>query len=97
MGTAVETQQTECGPLPALSAGKTGIMSEMNSTGDTKVQWNKDSPDEVDNARASFERLTKNGKFTAFRMDKDGRQGGKMTSFDPKAERIILVPQYQGG
>jgi hypothetical protein len=90
-------EQTACGPLPALSVGKTGIMSEMNSTGDTKVEWNKDSPEEVDNARASFDRLTKNNKFAAFRLNRDGSQGGKMTSFDPKAERIVLVPAYAGG
>lgn len=76
----------------------TGMMAELNETGDTKVIWDKDNADEVAAARATFDRLTKDRKFAAFRAQgKKGEQGERIREFDPDAERIILVPQYQGG
>lgn len=73
------------------------IMAIMDRTGDTKLIWNRDNPDEVENARRTFKDLTKKG-YTAFRVEgKDGKQGEKMNDFDPDAERIILAPRMQGG
>lgn len=74
----------------------TGMMSELNETGDTKTVWDKDNEEEVEEARAQFDRLTKKG-FKAFKVDKRGDQGEQMKRFDPNAEKIIFVPQYQGG
>lgn len=73
------------------------IMAVMDRTGDTKIIWSRDNADEVANARRTFDDLTKKG-YTAFRVEgKDGRQGEKMTTFDPEAERIIFAPRMQGG
>lgn len=76
----------------------TGMMAELNESGDTKIIWSKDNPEEVEVARAAFDRLTKKGKYAAFNVTgKDGEKGGRMYDFNPNAERIILVPQLQGG
>lgn len=79
-------------------APHTGMMAELNETGDTKVIWDRTNPDEVANARATFERLTKDRKFIAFSVKgKNGDKDERIYEFDPDAERIILVPQNKGG
>lgn len=74
----------------------TGVMCEMNASGDTKVIWDKDSPEEVAAARTTFNSLKAKG-FAAFSVKKDGEKGTKISEFDPNAEKIILVPQIAGG
>ena len=75
----------------------TGMMSEMNEKGDTKVIWDASNDEEVANAKATFDRLTKNRKFAAFNVGRTGKKGVPMKEFDPDAEKIILVPQLAGG
>lgn len=76
----------------------TGMMAELSERGDTKILWNKDNPDEVAAARKTFDDLVTNKRFAAFRVEgKKGKQGERMTKFDPEAERIILVPPMRGG
>lgn len=76
----------------------TCMMAELNETGDTRVIWDSENEDEVEAARATFERLTKDRKFAAFAVKgKGGAQGERIHTFDPEAERIILVPQTVGG
>ena len=68
----------------------------MGKVGDTKVIYDKNNEDEVEAARDQFETLLEKG-FTAFKVDKDGGKGRKVTKFDPKEERYILVPKIVGG
>lgn len=72
----------------------TGTMHTLNESGDTRISWDASQPTEVDAARLSFNALTKNGKYTAFR---GGRNGSRMDAFDPNAKEILLVPQIAGG
>lgn len=70
----------------------------MGREGDTKAIWDKNNPDEVEAARAQFNMLVKQKKFTAFYVvGKEGDKGEQMREFDPKAERIIFVPAMAGG
>jgi hypothetical protein len=65
--------------------------------GDVKKIWSRNNPDEVADARRSFDDLVGKG-FRAFRVTgEDGERGGSMRSFDPKAERMILIPPMVGG
>jgi hypothetical protein len=81
-----------------VARAHTGVMAELNETGDTKVIWDKNNPDEVEAARATFDRLTKDRKFIAFSVKgKNGDKDERIRTFDPDAERIILVPQNVGG
>lgn len=75
----------------------TGVMSEMNDRGDTKIMWDKDNEDEVEIAEDAFERLVTNGRHAAFAVKARGAKGEQIRKFDPDAEKIILVPQLQGG
>jgi hypothetical protein len=73
-----------------------GEMCVIDRTGDTKVVWNSDSPDEVETAKATFDRLRKKG-YIAYRVKRNGDPGEVMAEFDPAAESIILAPAVAGG
>lgn len=73
-----------------------GEMAVMGKEGDTKLIWDSDEDAEVENARRSFNDLKKKG-FAAFSVNKKGEQGSQIHEFDPKAEKIIMVPAMQGG
>lgn len=76
-----------------------GTMNEMailDPTGHTRTTWDADKPDEVANAKRTFEELT-GKRYKAFRVNKDGSEGSPMTTFDPHAEKMILVPPVVGG
>lgn len=74
-----------------------GLIEILDSSGDTKKIWDRNNPDEVEDAKASFNRLTKKG-YSAFYVEKKGGdKAGRMAEFDPAAEGMILVPQIQGG
>jgi len=74
-----------------------GEMSVMGKEGDTKVIWNAENADEVENARRTFNDLRRKG-FTAYSVrGEKGERDRVITEFDPGAERIIMVPRVAGG
>jgi hypothetical protein len=73
-----------------------GTLCVMGPVGDTKLIWNPNNTDEVDNARRSFDDLRKKG-YLAYRVSADGSKGEVMTAFDPHAEKVILAPPMRGG
>lgn len=73
-------------------------MAVMGKEGDTKHIWDKTQPAEVEAARAMWTKLVVDNRYLAFSVKgKDGAKGDQMREFDPNAERIIFVPQMQGG
>lgn len=74
----------------------TGTLHVMDGTGDTKLIWDSENADEVDAARALFDRLRGNG-YLAFAVKKSGDKGEQITTFDRHAEKIILAPPMRGG
>jgi hypothetical protein len=84
-------------PFEELPAGMSAF-AVMGERGDTKHIWDRTKPEEVEAARTLFDKLTKEKRYMAFRVtDKEGNRGEQMREFDPDAERMILVPQFQGG
>jgi len=73
-----------------------GELAIIDSTGDTKVMWDKSNDDEVEAAEEQFDSLIDKG-FSAYKVKKDGEKGKKITSFDPNAGKIIMVPKIVGG
>lgn len=74
-------------------------MSEMNicdPSGHSKHIWDAGIAAEVEAAKEMFKTLTKKG-YAAFHVKKGGEQGEKMRDFDREAEKMILVPNLQGG
>ena len=68
----------------------------MDRTGDTKVMWSADNPDEVEAAQATFDKLKKKG-YLAYSVKDDGSKGEVIRKFDKTAGRIIMAPQLVGG
>ena len=64
--------------------------------GDTKIIWDKDKPDEVEAAKAVFDKL-KAKKYQAFSVKEEGKKGKQIFDFDPSSEKIIMAGPVQGG
>lgn len=74
-----------------------GVISVLDRTaGDVSVTWDQNSPDEIEQAQATFDSLRKKGHM-AYTVDKHGKKGTMITKFDPKAEKIIMAPPLKGG
>jgi len=71
-------------------------LAVMDKTGDNKIEWDAGNRDQVDIARAAFD-VAKAKGYLAYTMDRHGRPGEVIHSFDPSAERIIMSPQRVGG
>lgn len=72
------------------------VMAVMGVEGDVKVIWDADKEAEVDAAETQFNSLKKKG-YVAFAVDKKGEAGKRLDKFDPEIEKMIMVPQLQGG
>jgi hypothetical protein len=72
-------------------------MSTLDRSGDIRVMWDRENPDEVASARKQFDAALKDG-FMAYKAEgKRGDRGEHIRKFDAAAERIILVKQNVGG
>lgn len=74
-------------------------MSEMrilDATGDTKIIWDKNNRDEVDNARDTYKKMKDKG-YMAYSVKEDGEKKKVVYEFDPDAEKLILTPPLRGG
>jgi hypothetical protein len=72
------------------------VMEVMDQTGHTRHIWDASNEDEVQAARTMYDGLTRKG-YRAFHVKKNGEEGQRMDTFDPDAEKMILVPQLKGG
>jgi hypothetical protein len=76
------------------------VMNILDQTGHTTHGWDANNAGEVAIAKDAFDAAVKRG-YNAFRVtegkDGESRRGERMTTFDPDAEKMILMPQLQGG
>lgn len=79
-----------------MTTKKEHTMRVIDGTGDTKIIWDSDNREEVKAARNTFDDLRKKG-FAAFSVKDDGKKNKRIFTFDPNAEKIILVPPMAGG
>jgi len=73
-----------------------GEMRVMDATGDLKINWDTNNPDEVTAAKEQFDKLKKKG-FLAYTVNKKGDKGEVINSFDPDAALLIMAPAMRGG
>lgn len=65
--------------------------------GDHTIGWDKNNPDEIEQAQASFDSLLAKGHI-AYKVTKEGtKTGEQIKKFDANLERIILAPALVGG
>lgn len=69
-----------------------------DETGDTRIMWSPDVPDEVATAEAAFKAGKKKGML-AYAVDPEsgGRTGDVIREFDETRGKIIMVRQTRGG
>lgn len=72
------------------------ILCVMDESGDSRIQWDQNNPEEVSKAEFRFNDLKKKG-FMAYSVNKKGDKGVVLQAFDPTAERIIMHSQMIGG
>lgn len=73
-----------------------GEMSVHGLKGDTKIIWDPENPDEVENARECFNRL-KAKRYVPFSVGRKGNKDERLTEFDPAEEKIIFTMPMAGG
>jgi hypothetical protein len=74
-----------------------GELCILDESGDSRMQWNRNDPQQVAEARARFNEL-KAKHYLTYRVDPaSGVRGEIIDQFDPKAGRIILHQQHVGG
>jgi metallophosphoesterase superfamily enzyme len=73
-----------------------GVMVILDSSGDTKHIWDRNSTVEVEEARSLFDRMVKKG-MQAWSVTRKGDKDQRITEFDPQAEKIIFAPALVGG
>lgn len=73
-----------------------GELRILGAKGDTKIIWDSDNDDEVENAEQTFDDLIGKG-FAAFKVRGKGDKGEQVKKFDASAGKLILVPQMAGG
>jgi hypothetical protein len=59
-----------------------------DTTGDVKLTWNPENPDEVKHAKDHFEALRKSGHIF-FRIESDGKKGAKIKKFDDGLGEVL--------
>lgn len=74
----------------------TSTLHLLDRTGDTRIEWDPNNPDEVAMARKAF-KTAKDKKMLIYKTRADGSRAEQLREFDPTAERIIATPQTVGG
>jgi hypothetical protein len=74
----------------------THVLCRLDSTGDTRIIWDPDKPEEVANARRTFDELKGKG-YQAFSVSRKGDKDKVVRQFDPNEEKLILAPALVGG
>ncbi len=73
-----------------------GQLRQLSRKGDVKLSWSSDNEQEVSAAKKIFDDKIKEG-WAAFAEKRLGGKGDRIRTFDPDAERIVLVPPIAGG
>lgn len=74
----------------------TGSLCVLDESGDSRMQWDKNDPQQVAAAEARFNELRAK-RYLAYKVDAKGGQGEVIDKFDPDAERIIMHQPMVGG
>lgn len=82
--------------VEGIDYNEQGVILVLNESGDFRVTWNRKNEAEVKNAKEMFDSMIGKG-FTAFSVGKLGKKSKKITEFNPKMNKILLVPRIAGG
>lgn len=72
------------------------VLCVLDKTGDTKTIWDPSVADEVEAARAQYDKFKAKG-YLAYKVDAKGEKAEVMSAFDPQAGKIIMARALTGG
>ncbi|UCD73361.1 MAG: hypothetical protein JSW01_01605 [Candidatus Bathyarchaeota archaeon] len=72
----------------------TSLTDETELSGDLKVCWDKDNPEEVYRAQKNFEKYLSKG-WIAYSEEPEGRR--RILVFNSDLDKIVLIPPLGGG
>lgn len=75
----------------------TNVLSILDSTGDTAVLWDVESPEEIAIAEAKFNEIKANFGHLSYKTDADGKNAEVIHEFDASAPQIVMSPVLVGG
>jgi len=73
-----------------------GVQIVMDSSGDTRHQFDVSNKESIARAEERFRELTGLG-FRAVAFGGNGSSGELIDKFDPKIEQTLFIPQLKGG
>jgi hypothetical protein len=82
-------------PLSEIAVEGSSFIHVLDETGDSRFQWDKSDPLQVEKARARFAELKAKG-MAAYRVTAKGEQE-LLHDFDESAERIVMRGPVVGG
>lgn len=74
-------------PLTVLEGE--GCLHIMNQNGDDRLTWNRRFKDQIEEAKKKFYEFIGKG-YVAYKVGPDGKEGRRVTRFDPTAEEILI-------
>lgn len=72
----------------------TSLTDETELSGDLKVSWDKENPEEVSQAQQNFEKYVSEG-WIAYSEEPEGRR--RILVFNSDLDKIVLIPPLGGG
>jgi hypothetical protein len=66
-----------------------GCLCILSKNGDDRLTWNRRFKDQVEEARKKFYEMLGKGH-VATRISSDGKEGRRITQFDPSAEEVLI-------
>lgn len=73
-----------------------GEMRIMDASGHQQLKWHMGNHDEIDAARATFDRLLRQG-YAAFGAATSTEAKHAIKTFDPAMKEMVMVPRIVGG
>ena len=73
-----------------------GEMLIMDTTGHTKIEWERGNEESVAVAEAAFDAAMDRG-CSAFKVTGAGERGARVWEFNPQAEKYIIAAPLRGG
>jgi hypothetical protein len=79
-----------------MKEGHMGLLRILGRGGDKELPWDRENPEQLDDARFVFETLLREG-YQAYSLDQNGRTGEHLRQFNPEADEIVFAPRFRGG
>lgn len=76
-----------------------GFLHVTNHTGDTRIMWDPERPDEIEMARAAWDEARRK-RYLAYSVQEDGSRGEVIPTsagFPTQQGKLIMIPQPVGG